>query len=537
MQAGNRSRRTRSRGTLLLEPASPETATGALPVHEAVRIVRASGLFDEAYYRDRYLPADPVLHFVDPVSHYLAVGRIKGYRPSASFDADEYLRNHPDAARRGIDPLLHAAVESGKVRRQRRASRPEAIQQKTGLPTPGLAWAPLRRKRAKEPQLDVIMPVYKGHAETLQAIDSVLRSSNTTSYEFIVINDCSPDEQLARDLAAIASQGHISLLTNAKNLGFVKTVNAALSLHPERDAVLLNSDTLVFGDWLDRLIAHAGRQVATVTPFSNNASLCSYPRIFEDNPLPDGLSPRSADMLAARVNRGQSVDIPTGVGFCMYVSRRALDQAGSFDAKLFGKGYGEETDFCMRALDAGFHNLQALDVFVFHRGGVSFGKGARRRQDSNAAKLAARHPSLRKRIAQFAISDPARTARLLLDIAVLLRRKRRKAVLRFGTPDGRRRKTRESVFVAHPEPGGRALRLAVRGHGWEAPNLGGIDFAGRGSKLELLLRSGGFDRIEVHDLAGFASELRRELKRIARVLRIGLTFAGTGRITPGQGNR
>ena len=525
----------RNRGTLLLQ--SLDAATGSLPAHEAVRVVRASGMFDETYYRNRYLYADPVLNFVDPISHYLAIGRMKGYRPSESFDADEYLRNHPGAARSCIDPLLHAAMKIGKVRRKRRVTTLEGIHQETVFPLSGLAASPSRRRLAKEPRLDVIMPVYKGHAETLNAIESVLRSSNRTPYEFIVFNDCSPDEALTRDLAAMASQGHISLFANAKNVGFVKTVNAALSLHTDRDAVLLNSDTLVFGNWLDRLIAHAGSAVATVTPFSNNASLCSYPRIFEANRLPGGLSPRSADMLAARINRGQSVEIPTGVGFCMYVSRRALDQVGMFDAKLFGKGYGEENDFCLRALDAGFRNLHALDVFVFHKGAVSFGKGSLRRQNGNAAKLAARHPVFRKRVAQFAISDPARPARMLLDIAVLLRRKRRQAVLCFGSPGGQRKKIRESVFHALPEPGGRALRLEAPGDGWEAPNLRGIDFIGRGSKLELILRSGKFARIEVHDFGGFAAEVRQELRRIARALRIGLTFAGIAGVKQRAGKR
>ena len=52
-----------------------------------------------------------------------------------------------------------------------------------------------------------------------------------------------------------------------------------MRLHPDRD-VILNADTEVNAGWVDRLAAHAAREahVGTITPFSNNATICSYPR-------------------------------------------------------------------------------------------------------------------------------------------------------------------------------------------------------------------------------------------------------------------
>ena len=43
------------------------------------------------------------------------------------------------------------------------------------------------------------------------------------------------------------------------------------------------------------------------------------------------------------------------------------------DAEAFGKGYGEENDWCLRASKAGFVNLLAEDVYVYHAGQISFG--------------------------------------------------------------------------------------------------------------------------------------------------------------------
>ena len=78
------------------------------------------------------------------------------------------------------------------------------------------------------------------------------------------------------------------------------------------------------------------------------------------------------DKACAEANGQRSIAIPTGVGFCMYIRRACLDEIGLFDAETFGRGYGEENDFCMRAAAAGWRNVLAGDVFVYHEGAVSF---------------------------------------------------------------------------------------------------------------------------------------------------------------------
>lgn len=68
-------------------------------------LIRASGVFDEAYYRGQY--PDVAATGADPVSHYLRHGAEEGRNPSALFDTRYYLRNNPDVARSGENPLLH----------------------------------------------------------------------------------------------------------------------------------------------------------------------------------------------------------------------------------------------------------------------------------------------------------------------------------------------------------------------------------------------------------------------------------------------
>ena len=228
------------------------------------------------------------------------------------------------------------------------------------------------------PVVDVIIPVYRGLAETRRCLESVLAFPQRTAREIVVVNDCSPEPELAAWLLDLAGTGTITLLENPVNVGFVNTVNRGMILHPDRDVVLLNSDTEVHGDWLDRLhrCACSDPMTGTVTPFSNNATICSYPRLSQDNPLPSDWPLTALDDVFAQVNQGLAIEMPTAVGFCMYIRRDCLNQVGYFDALIFQRGYGEENEFCLRATEVGFKHLLCADVFVYHQGGVSFGHEA-----------------------------------------------------------------------------------------------------------------------------------------------------------------
>ncbi len=270
--------------------------------------------------------------------------------------------------------------------------------------------------------VDIIIPVYQGLADTQRCLASVLRSSQHTPTRIIVINDASPNPELVDWLRQIAQQEPaITLLENTNNLGFVQTVNRGMALALEHDVLLLNSDTEVSGDWLDRLRSSAYRQpdIATATPLSNNATICSYPRFCENNALPPGYSTASLDVLCSRINAQASVDIPTAVGFCMYIRRDCLAQVGLFDTAHFGTGYGEENDFCMRAARHGWRHVLALDTFVHHVGGVSFGEAKNPREAAAQATLRQLHPDYEAAVQAHITADPARSYREALDIARL----------------------------------------------------------------------------------------------------------------------
>lgn len=268
--------------------------------------------------------------------------------------------------------------------------------------------------------IDVVIPIYGGVEHARRCIKSVLagRDAMRRPFELVLIDDASPGNEIAAMLNALEGLPGIVILRNPANLGFVATANRGMALHPDRDVVLLNSDTEVANDWLDRLFDHAYRapRIATVTPFSNNATICSYPIFCADNPLPAGMTTAALDALFASVNAGASLDLPTAVGFCMVIRRACLQAIGLFDEQRFGRGYGEENDFCRRAVAAGWRNVLAADTFVFHAGGASFGEERLERVARADEVLAERHPDYFDRVREFVRRDPPAPLRRAVDI-------------------------------------------------------------------------------------------------------------------------
>lgn len=267
--------------------------------------------------------------------------------------------------------------------------------------------------------IDVIVPVYRGLAQTRRCVESVLAAAQRSAYELVAIDDATPEPGIAAWLDGLAAAGRLTLLRNPENLGFVRTVNRGMELHPDRDVVLLNSDTEVANDWLDRLAAAATREpdIATATPFSNNATICSYPFEGWGGGVPGTQTLAELDAMAARVNAGRWQDIPTAVGFCMYIRRDALAQVGAFDAGRFGRGYGEENDFCMRAAKAGRRHVLAADTYVFHEGSVSFSDERFELMRHASKALVEAHPDYPRRVHEFIRADPVAPLRAAIDNA------------------------------------------------------------------------------------------------------------------------
>jgi GT2 family glycosyltransferase/glycosyltransferase involved in cell wall biosynthesis len=482
--------------------------------------------FDLDYYQKHN--KDVLRAGIDPLLHFFERGGQEGRSPCMNFDGVRYLRDNPDVAAANANPLLHYLRYGRYVSRtiQGEKSGLEGFDKldnpipQPSLPTEAEWMALFPRANVTQAEIDVVVPVYKGKVETLRCLHSVLKAAYDVSFELIVINDASPDKELVQKLRRLSEKYLFTLLENTKNRGFVHSANRGMTVHSERDVVLLNADTEVYDNWLDRLNEAACRSgfVGTVTPLSNNATICSYPRFLHDNPFPLELAYAELDKLTAQVNAGVDVECPTAVGFCMFVKRACLNSVGLFNESAFGKGYGEENDFCQCAIKKGWRNVIAADVFVRHWGAASFqGEKAKRVQKAleTVDKL---HPNYRVDVAQFIQQDPLRTVRRRLDLARLKRMKKTQNVLIIchNRGGGAERHVQEDVqrlgqmgygvFLLRPEPGRSThvqLRHPVAGALYNLPALLLRDTV----SLQAQIAGLGITEIHIHSLVDMAMEV------------------------------
>lgn len=239
----------------------------------------------------------------------------------------------------------------------------------------------------------IIIPVYNAPEQVERCLSSVFKNTELSDdCSLLIINDKSSDFRIENLLGAIAKQ-FVTIINHKENLGYTRTINEGISLNVGRDIVLLNSDTQVTPCWLEKLrkAAYSSDRVGTVTPVSNNAGAFSVPEK-DYNKIPSDVSLDEMAHIVEKCGQEQMFRVPTGNGFCFYIKSNVLQHVGLFDDINFPRGYGEENDFCMRVLHAGFENIVTLDTYIYHEGHASFSHARNALQAQGLENLAVLYP-------------------------------------------------------------------------------------------------------------------------------------------------
>jgi GT2 family glycosyltransferase len=249
----------------------------------------------------------------------------------------------------------------------------------------------------------IIVPIHKAADESRRCLNALARQVDPGT-PVVVIDDASADPAIDALMASLPA--HWVRVVNEINLGFVATVNLGMALAGDDDVVLLNSDTQVTAGWLEAIetCAASDPRIASITPLTNHGEIASIPNFCQPNPWPD--QPQCWARACRESGPPQYPQVPTGVGFCMYLRRACLDQIGVFDEQAFGRGYGEENDWCMRAIKAGWHHVLCDHAFVAHQGNASFGPLGLGPGGQAMETLLARHPDYLERVQAFIQADP-----------------------------------------------------------------------------------------------------------------------------------
>jgi len=290
--------------------------------------------------------------------------------------------------------------------------------------------------------ISIIVPIYNAYDETHKCIKSILEHTRIP-YRLILINDYSSDNRITELLRQYQDFSFIRIIENPQNLGFVKTVNLGIK-KAKGDVVLLNSDTMVTHRWLQKLLlaAHSNSKIATVTPFSNASGAFSVPGIGKNKEIVPYLTLCAMAHIVERISGLTYPRIPTGNGFCMYIKRKVMDEIGLFDDVNFNRGYGEENDFCMRALKKGWQHIIDDSTFIYHKNAASFSDDKGKLIKENRKILDRLHPEYTGLVRKFIASPVLKKIRANIRTAM------------EKDSGGKRRDAIRILYVMHEGTGG-----------------------------------------------------------------------------------
>jgi GT2 family glycosyltransferase/glycosyltransferase involved in cell wall biosynthesis len=322
-----------------------------------------------------------------------------------------------------VSPL----IERDTVARMIGKAHPGSAHADVMRPLPAATLPPLsgrlRSRRVNVPArkpIDVVIPVFSGAGDLALCLASVLPGLPSNA-RIVLVDAASRDRAMRAYLTKLRDE-RISILRHSRNRGFPAAANtglrhAARAPDGPRDVVLLNTDTQVGAGWLDHLAAaaYARADIGSVTPMTNDGTLTSYPSAAAPAGLADSEAIARLDADCAAANAGLLVELPTAVGFCVYMRHDCLVETGIFRDTAFAQGYGAETDWSLRARHLGWRHAADTSTFVAHKGGASFGPEGAALRARNMAVLERLHPGANEALLHFMNEDPLFEARRRVD--------------------------------------------------------------------------------------------------------------------------
>lgn len=229
--------------------------------------------------------------------------------------------------------------------------------------------------------LSIIIINWNTKALLKGCLNSVYTNAPTKPFEIIVVDNASNDgsqQMVANDFPTV------KLIENTENLGFAKANNIGIEACTGDKILLLNSDTLIHGDVLDRSIDYLtlNSQVGAVGCRVLNAdnslqhSTSQFPsflNLFLQTTALDRIRalPALQRYRMQYWKRNEAKAVNTVSGCFIMTPKTALEKVGLLDDAFFF--FGEETDWCKRLRDNGLEVHFAPVGKITHFGGGSSG--------------------------------------------------------------------------------------------------------------------------------------------------------------------
>lgn len=210
--------------------------------------------------------------------------------------------------------------------------------------------APIVFAEEPAPLASVLIVGWRRAPYLLDCLRALLRSVRRVPYEVVlVLNE--PTPELVHSVQATVRGA--TVVQTAANLGFAGAVNRAAEQARGEYIVLLNDDTEVESDWLERLVETAERRP--------DAGAVGSTMVFPDGTIQEAGSILWHDGSTLTVGRGLPGDsrrydferrVDFASGGSLLVRRGTWERLGGMALDYF-PAYYEDTDFCLRIAESG----------------------------------------------------------------------------------------------------------------------------------------------------------------------------------------
>ena len=198
----------------------------------------------------------------------------------------------------------------------------------------------------------IVIPTYNHCDDFLKpCIDSIIEFTDLSNVEIVVsANGCTDNTReyllnLENDFKSKNLHDTLKVFWSDSALGYAKATNEGIIISSGEYVVLLNNDTVLLPQyknaWLD-ILNH---------PFITNEK-CGISTVVS------GYSPPAG--------------VVSAIFCCVMIPKRLFNQLGLLN-EYYGKGAGEDTEFCIEASRAGYEWIQPIETVVSHELGTNVG--------------------------------------------------------------------------------------------------------------------------------------------------------------------
>ncbi len=227
----------------------------------------------------------------------------------------------------------------------------------------------LTLKYVTKPDVSVIIPVFNHFQHTYNCLKSLAELDEKTTFEVIVVDDCSSDETQKQ----IKKIKGINYKRQKQNGGFIESCNTGAEIARGKYLMFLNNDTVVYDQWLDSLTEVFDNKI--------DAGLVGSKLVYPNNQLQEAGGIVFNDASGWNYGRMGNPDEPwynhvREVDYCsgasILVPKKLFEELGRFDER-YKPAYYEDTDLAFAIRNVGKKVYYQPASKITHFEGVSSG--------------------------------------------------------------------------------------------------------------------------------------------------------------------